>query len=154
MNPLLTRGAGEEAEVVWACDDNSSYDAAVVWACDEKGGWAHQSSSVRDEGRRGESQWQTKVTLVRLCHRRYEGEEPGGYWRKRHEKVEIGGHECRPAWVGNDTPNQRLLRMIPYGVFPGFLDKVALLLKLLKASGLLIFYEGLQPPPHETTTNY
>jgi len=26
------------AAVVWACDDNSSYNAAVVWTCDEKGG--------------------------------------------------------------------------------------------------------------------
>ena len=44
----------------------------------------------------GESQRQTKRMPVRLCHWRYEGEEAGGHWPKRQEKVEKGGHKCRP----------------------------------------------------------
>ena len=31
----LKKGAGGETEMVWACDDNSSYNAVVVWACDD-----------------------------------------------------------------------------------------------------------------------
>ena len=69
----------------------------VVWACDEKGGWTCQSSSSRDEGRRGESQRQANKMPVRLRRRRLEGEELGrGYWCKKQEKVEKSGHECQP----------------------------------------------------------